>query len=478
MASGRGFSWHERCFWSCLGFGGALTEQPQTDLVTHQLDSTSSVAPRPFLVVLGPGRPTVLQLPAGRVILGRASDCTVQIDHQTVSRRHAALETEPALRLQDLGSSNGTRVGGRHIESGQPVRLRLGEVFELGKSTMLVHASPHLPSLLDSDDESTSDRGEDDTGLIVGSAAMRRLLSLVGRVAKSRLNVLITGETGVGKERIADLIHERSAFWNAPMVKINCGAFSPMLLESELFGHIRGAFTGATRDKPGLLEQAAGGTVFLDEVCALPAEAQAKLLRVVQERCVRRVGDIENRPTAERFLAATSRDIDARLESGRFRTDLYYRLAGVRVAVPALRERSEEIRPLTHRLLDDLARRDGVYPPRLADDVWRALEAYAWPGNVRELRNVLERAWVTAGDGDIERSHLPPEVAATMETGEPPEPALFRSLESVEKQKIVDALARCDGNQTRAAKLLGISRRTLVNRLDKYDLPRPRKCRD
>ncbi|MEM9192750.1 MAG: sigma 54-interacting transcriptional regulator, partial [Myxococcota bacterium] len=236
-------------------------------------------------------------------------------------------------------------------------------------------------------------------------------------------------------------------------------------------GHVRGAFTGADRDRPGLFEAAEHGTLFLDEVGELSPAIQVKLLRVLEQSMVTRVGDVQPRPVRCRIVAATNRD----LADGGFRRDLYFRLNGVSIEVPALRERPSEIRPLGEHFIRDSVRRHGARPPASVEpEFWTALEAHSWPGNVRELRNVVERAVVLADGGSLDRSKLPADQAPNRPT-EATLPPLKSEVEELERRRIMDALAQCSGNQTRAATLLGISRRTLINRLDTYKVPRPRK---
>jgi two-component system response regulator AtoC len=316
--------------------------------------------------------------------------------------------------------------------------------------------------------------------LVVQDPRMFELLSQVERVARGAISVLILGETGVGKERIAEEVHRRSRRAGR-FVALNCAALSESLLESELFGHEKGAFTNALSAKEGLIETAHTGTLFLDEVGELPLSMQVKLLRVLEERKVLRVGARTARAVDLRVLSATNRDLEREVEHGRFRADLFYRLNGVALAVPALRERRGDIRPLTQSFTRAAAEALGrARPPELQDDTYQALLAYAWPGNIRELRNVLERAVLLCEGERLTLQHLPAKLlAAPLALDITPEPdpraRLLREIEEIERERVVDALARCAGNQTQAAELLGISRRTLVARLDQYELPRPRR---
>jgi MoxR-like ATPase len=242
---------------------------------------------------------------------------------------------------------------------------------------------------------------------VPAAGAIEALRPLVERVAPTNINVLILGETGVGKEVLARRIHELSPRASAPLLCVNCAALSETLLESELFGHERGAFTGAVQSKPGLLEVAEGGTVLLDELGEMPLSIQAKLLRVVEQRSVTRVGGLKARLIDVRFIAATHRDLEAEIARRRFREDLYYRLNGVSLVVPPLRERVDEIRPLAEEFAGSFARQMRRTAPKLSSGTYRALERYAWPGNVRELRNVMERAVLLCQADVIEPAHLP-----------------------------------------------------------------------
>jgi DNA-binding NtrC family response regulator len=236
---------------------------------------------------------------------------------------------------------------------------------------------------------------------------MRAVYEHIDSVAPSAINVLILGETGVGKDIVAQALHARSGR-RGPLVRVNCAALSASLLESELFGHERGAFTGAHSAKPGLLEVAAGGSAFLDEVGEMPLALQSTLLHAIETREVQRVGSVTPRAVDVRFIAATNRPLEADAASGRFRADLYDRLAGFTIAVPPLRERREDILPLAEAMLARLSARAGLpSPPQLNEEAERRLVAHAWPGNVRELRNVIERALLLANGRTIDVSHLP-----------------------------------------------------------------------
>jgi transcriptional regulator with PAS, ATPase and Fis domain len=334
------------------------------------------------------------------------------------------------------------------------------------------------------DPETDSSSGE----LVIESPTMRRLHELLSRIAAGGVNVLLLGETGVGKEVFAARLHALSPRAGNPFVKLNCAAFTASLLESELFGHEKGAFTGADRKKLGLLEAAAGGMVFLDEVGELEAGAQAKLLRAIEDRHIRRVGGVDSIAIDVTFVAATNRDLAAEVAAGRFRADLYYRLDGFTVTIPPLRERREEIVPLARTFIAAAAKRMQLpVPPTLAPDSIPLLEAYRWGGNIRELRNMMERAVLLSAGGTILPEHLPMETLRSAADADALELSLARASaaaepppgltpdELAERDRIIATLASVYGNQTRAAELLGISRRWLTTKMARYRVPRPRK---
>jgi two-component system response regulator AtoC len=320
----------------------------------------------------------------------------------------------------------------------------------------------------------------------VYGASLPLVAASLERIARGTINVLVTGETGVGKELVAEWVHTLSPRSSKPLVRLNCAFLSETLLASELFGHERGAFTGADRAKTGILEAADGGTVFLDEVGELPMAIQPKVLRVLEDKVVVRVGGVKGRAVDVRFVAATNRDLECEIAEGRFRQDLYFRLNGFHVHIPPLRERSDEIPAIAQGLLEDVARNTGVNPaPILSREALDALIGYSWPGNVRELRNVIERAVLLCTTGAITAEHLPidkmrqriAQAPAPARSADPPHDPLRAALEARERQRVTGALAQCGGNQTHAARLLGMSRGTLLTRMNAYGLARPRKGR-
>ncbi|WP_437990231.1 sigma 54-interacting transcriptional regulator [Sorangium sp. So ce145] len=312
-------------------------------------------------------------------------------------------------------------------------------------------------------------RGEPPTPLVAESPAMRRALDRARRVAPVDSTILLTGESGAGKERVARLIHGASARAAGPFVAVNCAAITETLLESELFGHARGSFTGATHDRAGLFEAARGGTLLLDEVGEAPPGVQAKLLRALQERQVRRVGENTSRPVDARILAATNRDLAADAAAGRFRRDLYYRLRVIEIRLPPLRERREDVLPLARALLGAAARRLDRPVARFTPEAEGALERHGWPGNVRELENAVEHAVALARGGSADLEDLPDDVRGAAPTGgEAGEAPAAWTLEGVERRAILAALERHGGNQARAAAELGIGASTLYRKLRRY----------
>ena len=306
-------------------------------------------------------------------------------------------------------------------------------------------------------------------GTVAKSPVMRKMVELARRVARVDSTVLITGESGAGKERIARLVHEESLRANGPFIAVNCGAITESLLESELFGHARGAFTGANQDRPGLFEAANKGTLLLDEVGEISPGMQVKLLRALQEREIRRVGENKVRKVDVRIVAATNRDLALAVAAGTFRQDLYYRLKVVELPVPALRDRKEDILPLARVLLAGSAawmkRKISGLAPAAADQLLR----YDWPGNVRELENAMERAVALSPGARVELEDLPDEVRC-MIARPLPNLDLVRPLEDIEKEYILASLALNGGNQTHTAKQLQIGAATLYRKLKSYGM--------
>jgi len=306
---------------------------------------------------------------------------------------------------------------------------------------------------------------------IIGkSDAIKEILRTVQKIARSDSTVLITGETGVGKEMIARAIHTESHRRDQPFIKVNCAAIPELLLESELFGHERGAFTGAVTSKPGRFEIAHKGSLFLDEIGDMSFHLQAKLLSALQDRAFERVGGVRTIRVDIRIIAATNRDLKEAMRSGAFRQDLFYRLNIVPVHVPPLRERLEDIFPLTDNLVRKFASRNPKTIARVSPEVMAALSSYDWPGNIRELENVVERMVVMADGATLGTDLLPDEISGKTRTGESFRERVGSISRATEKQMIIDALEKTGQNRSKAAELLGISRRTIQHKIKEYGL--------
>ena len=408
-------------------------------------------------VLRGADAPLRTEVCAPQFSIGSHPSNDVVLVDSTVSRHHLEVTALPdGHRLLDLGSSNGTFVGG----------VRLGEavvggttLLQLGETLLRLSPGPHEKPV-----PAANARG---FGPLVGqSLPMRELYAQLERVAASDCSVLIEGETGVGKERVAEAIHGASAHAGGPFVIVDCGALAPALMESELFGHVRGAFTGAVDDRVGLVTLADGGTLLLDEIGELPLPLQAKLLGVLERRRVVPVGATHAHPVRVRVLAATHRDLLRRANEGLFRSELYYRLAVVRLRVPPLRDRLEDLPLLVEACLQQLRARNGAHLPQQLSAVALAhLYAQPWPGNVRELFNAVEQAAL----------QLP---AAT---SPPPQQAPWRPYQATRAQALAEfdrayfeALVQRGSNLSQLARDAGIDRRYLLRILDRYGIARPR----
>jgi len=460
--------------------------------------STGPLSAEPLVAIINSSTGgTVVPLPErASFLFGRSIECEITLDDASVSRRHLRVTVGDDLRIEDLGSANGTTYDGARLAPYTETRVELGRPITLGGVTLFVHAAQSVvapgraagPGVL-----FTPPVVE-----VVRDAALKKVYATLPSIAPSPLGVLVLGETGVGKEVFADAIHRLSKRAEKPFVKLNCAALPESILEGELFGYERGAFSGAVTARPGLFEAAHQGTVFLDEVGELPLHTQAKLLRVLESGEVLRLGSRAPRTIDVRFIAATNRDLDAAVARGEFRRDLFYRLEGVRVLIPPLRERPDDVVALAEFFLARLAGRMGLLTPSLSEDAKAALRRHPWPGNVRELRNVVERALVMnpeaefltgatllihgAGDDDDEpsterRGRVTLRAEGTTPSSATPEAtmSLRSSLDEVERRAILDALEKTGGNQSAAARLLGIGRHALINRIESYGVARPRK---
>jgi DNA-binding NtrC family response regulator len=403
-----------------------------------------------------------LDLTAGRHVVGRATDADLSVAAAELSRRHFEVTVDAGvITLVDLGSANGLTVNGIRVARAQLVP---GAIITAGGVRFLV-APPTA--------EREPTRRDRLAGLVGGSVAMRGIYDRIERIAPSDATVLVTGESGSGKEVVAAALHELSARRRGPLVTCDLAAMATSTLESELFGHVRGAFTGAVQGTLGLVRTAAGGTLFMDEIGELPADAQAKLLRVVERREVRAIGAVEATPVDVRIVAATLRPLAKLAAAGSFRVDLLHRLSVLTIAVPPLRDRVEDIGALVAHLLAQLDPDAGW---RLEDDAVALLQAYPWPGNVRELRNVVQRVIARAPGPVLD-------VAALVRFGGlagddrhvASGPLPFHLAKELvhdlwERAYLSMLISRARGNVSRAAELAGIARSHLYRLLRKHHL--------
>lgn len=427
--------------------------------------------------------------------IGRAANSDVMIEDSSVSRRHAVvqLQTDGAHVLTDLGSANGTTLNGELV--GLPVVLRDGDRIGISGYEIIFSGddgndsdAPAGDTLFNTAESTVNEerghRRHDRVQIVGGGSAMLEVLQQVRQAAETIIPVLITGETGTGKELVARSVHQGSSRAGGVFVPINCSALPEALLESELFGHRRGAFTGAAQDRAGLFEAAKGGTVFLDEVGELPLAMQPKLLRFLQDGEIRRVGDVEPRHVDVRVISATNRNLKAEIERETFREDLYFRLSTFTIELPPLRQRREDIPLLAERLLRNQSelqnkRVRGIEPAAL-----EALAGYAWPGNVRELENELARSVAVLQDGDrITTATLSPRISETSgpeaDADEAAAPAgatedrpteLRGVMLEFERKYIAEVLEKNGGNVSKAAQALGLSRGGLHKKLKELGL--------
>ena len=444
-----------------------------------------------YLVVHVGGVPHLVLLPDGvEVTIGRSRSATIFVDDERVSRRHARIQRRGHdVYVADLGSRNGTLVNARKVTA--ETRVQAGDVVEAGPARAVVAIAtrvsggrtdrdgiPKPPPAMTGAPSKAGRRTERADVQIVADAGMLAVYERCRLVAGTPLSVLITGETGVGKEGIAEAIQRSGPRADKPFVRLHVGALPESLVESELFGHERGAFTGADRRHHGYFEAASGGTLLLDEIGELPLPVQAKLLRVLESGQVSRVGSTDQIAVDVRVLAATNRDLAAEVRAGRFREDLFFRLSAFRIEIPPLRQRPSEIPLLAALFARNLVRAAGRAPVVITPAALAALERHGWPGNIRELKHAIEAAVVMAGD-EIDVAHLPasvqggagaPQVPPSVSLAPAREPTLGASVEQVERDTIVEALKAHGGNQTLAAQTLGVSRRTLIYKMKRLGI--------
>ncbi|HKQ68073.1 MAG TPA: sigma 54-interacting transcriptional regulator [Polyangiaceae bacterium] len=405
-----------------------------------------------------------------KIRIGKAPDNDLILPDDTVSRHHCDVERRgDCIWVKDLGSTNGTRIAGSKItEALAPP----GSVLRFGEIEVVVRATPQKVDVLPSKDSKF--------GPAIGeSLAMRTVFGMLERIAPTDGTVLLEGETGTGKDVLARAIHQASPRSKEPFVVLDCGAISYSLIESELFGHERGAFTGAIASRRGAFENAEGGTLFLDEVGELPIDIQPKLLRVLESREFRRVGGNKTLRADVRVVAATKRDLKREVERGKFREDLYFRLAVVPIVVPSLRTRREDIRGLVHLFLEQSSQNDATLGAlSMADEAISALTAHDWPGNVRELRNVLERAVYlarAAGESEVKLITLPASADRTNEfyafqAGRSYRDTRTRFESEFERRYVKWLLGRHNGNISAAAREAQMDRKYLYDLAKKHGM--------
>jgi DNA-binding NtrC family response regulator len=419
------------------------------ELRTDTIDpSLLSAAPLPvrLLVLAGPDAGLQLEVRDGTVLVGTHADCQLKLTDPGVSRRHLSLElTTTRVKVSDLGSKNGTRYLGAKFTR---LEVPLGASLELGATTLAV-----LPLLRPGALSDKQALGE----LLGRSPSMRRLFAQLEQVATTDASCLLRGETGTGKELVARTLHALSLRAAGPMVVVDCGSITSSLVSSVLFGHVRGAFTGAVKDSMGLVEAANGGTLFLDEVASLPAEVQPVLLRVLESRTFQRVGEGKSRTADFRIVAATTQNLQAAVKEGRFRNDLYFRLASITLELPPLRDRLDDVPMLAQHFAAAAGAKTPLPPSAMA-----GLSAWRWPGNVRELKNAVERA-VTFGEAP-----LPDQPAS--DPKEDFHQARDKALAAFEKSYLQALLEKHRGAASAVAREAGIARSYLYRLLEAHGL--------
>jgi transcriptional regulator with GAF, ATPase, and Fis domain len=429
-----------------------MSKREPAEPSTHVLARAPTVtfASVELIVLVGMDRGQRLRLLPGTTRVGTAASCGFRLTDPAVSRVHCELSVDiSAVRIVDAGSTNGTVVDGVDIEQAKLVE---GSTIHIGNTTLRVEVAPEPLRVVLSPRESFGE-------VIGASAEMRRIYAIMERVAPTDATVLIQGETGTGKDVIARSIHQSSKRSTGPFVTIDCGGIAESLIESELFGHVRGAFSGAVSDRVGLFEQANGGTVFLDEIGELPLQLQPKLLRALEAREVRRVGDNTARSIDVRVLAATNRPLARSVNDGSFREDLYYRLAVFEVCLPPLRARREDI----PRLADHFYRRITDAAEALSPEILASLSSRGWPGNVRELRNFIERTvclgWTSSrGESPPRPDVAPVPVLDALLPQLPFKEARLAWIAQFETLYVASLLRRANGNVSRAAQMAEVNR--------------------
>ena len=413
-----------------------------------------------IVVVDGPSAGAVLEVAGTPVSVGSSPENLLVLAHPTVSRRHCEIIPTPVgVRVRDAGSTNGVLFNGVRV-----VDATFPAAFQLRVGQISLSITP-LAEIVERE-QSVDHRFGD---LIGQSACMRELFADAMRVAPTDVNVLIAGETGTGKELVADAIHRASARAAGPYIVFDCSSVTPSLVESELFGHERGAFTGAVSARAGVFEQADGGTIFFDELGELPRDLQPKLLRVLEKREVRRVGSNLTVPVNVRLIAATHRDLSAEVQRGNFREDLYFRIATMHIQVPPLRDRPDDLPLLVAHFLER------ARPVRFVEDIpehiWEMFRAHRWPGNVRELQNAVQRFAIHPERSLSNAAAAEPPQGVAVETARPLEPlriARREASEEFERNYLQRALEETSGNVSRAALIAEVSRQMMQRLVTKY----------
>ncbi|MEW6270976.1 MAG: sigma 54-interacting transcriptional regulator [Thermodesulfobacteriota bacterium] len=450
---------------------------------------------RARLIIQHAGREPFEFVLAEATTVGRGPANDLALDDPAASRRQTMITADDdGWLVSDLGSANGTFLNATRLFA--PARLKSGDVVTIG-STRLEFVSEVPREVAGEEPNEDATRVRDDSraaGVLLGaSPAMVQLFHLIEKASASPLPALLEGETGTGKELVARAIHQGSKSASGPFLPVNCAAVPENLLESELFGHRRGAFTGATGDHEGLFEAAQGGTVFLDEIGEMPLAMQPKVLRVLQEGEVTRIGEIRPRKVDVRLVAATNRDLLREVERGTFRSDLYYRISAFPIRIPPLRDRRDDIPLLVESFLASAARRQGKRVGPVTPEAMGVLAAFSWPGNVRELQNEIQRAVALAGTGEsIGLQHLSPKLTATPRpAGDDTDPGSAEAREAAaaalgedgggpgslrearnafEARYIAEVLDQQGGSVMRAARVLGLTRAGLYKKLKEYGL--------
>ncbi len=434
-----------------------------TRILAVEDDGKKLVVERATLeAVDGPDQGKRWEVRGERTVVGKAPGCDVELSDTYVSAQHFRVErTQTGFRLKDLGSTNGTMLDGTRVADAE---LGIGAEIKAGKTVMKLRTRREARSL-------TPSQSPTFEGMVGQSAKMRDVFALLEAVAGSDAPVLVQGESGTGKELAAKATHNRSHRAPKPYLALNAGAITPTLVESELFGHEKGAFTGADRLRRGAFERADKGTLFLDEIGELSLDLQAKLLRVLETGELQRVGGMETIKVDVRLVTATHRDLAALVREKKFREDLFFRLYVVPVRLPPLRERPDDIPHIVEHLLVQMS--PPGKPLKIMPAAMNKLRAHDWPGNVRELKNTLQRAIVFARGQTIEDSHIAfTPLGGDRDPEEAPKagPGAKNQLEDAEREAILAALRRCNGNRRLAAQELGIARSTLFEKLRKYGI--------